>query len=180
MDREPLDNDIRARILANDPSALELIWTEYSSDLLGYLVALHGSRHDAEDTLQDVFVTIAHKRAYVAATRYLKPYLFRLARNTALNRIKKETRGREKSRQASDWLEPEATQDTAGTERSNELAAALDSLPEKQRAVLVLKFFRNKTLREIGEMLDLSGNTVASCMRYGLEKLRICIREVPT
>lgn len=176
MEKDSPENEIRARIQANDPSALDLIWAEYSSDLFGYLVALHGSRHDAEDTLQDVFVTIAVKRTLVAKARHLKSYLFRLARNTALNRIKREGRGREKVQQACDWLvsDPPAP---PGGDRSNHLAAALARLPEKQRAVVVMKFFRDKTLREIGEMLEISGNTAASCLRYGLEKLRVLLQE---
>jgi RNA polymerase sigma-70 factor (ECF subfamily) len=86
---------IKALLVANDPSALEMIWIDYASDLLGYLVTLHGSRHESEDTLQEVFVVIATKRASVASARNLKAYLFRLARNTALNRIKGESRRRE-------------------------------------------------------------------------------------
>jgi hypothetical protein len=58
---------IKATLAANDPSALEMIWNEHASDLLGYLVTLHGSRHEAEDTMQEVFVVIATKRACVAS-----------------------------------------------------------------------------------------------------------------
>ncbi len=76
-----------------------MIWNQYSSDLLGYLVSILCSRHDAEDALQDVFVTIVKKRASVAKARLLKPYLFRLSRNVALNRIKRNKRVR-------DWLVP--------------------------------------------------------------------------
>jgi DNA-directed RNA polymerase specialized sigma24 family protein len=64
----------------DDPSALEMIWERYAPDMLGYLTGLHCSRHDAEDTLQEVFVTIARKRESVAKARFLKPYLFQLAR----------------------------------------------------------------------------------------------------
>jgi len=179
VEQVPTDDRIRALLAANDPSVLDLIWTEYSSDLLGYLVTLHGSRHEAEDTLQDVFVTIATKRAQVATARQLKPYLFRLARNTGLNRIKRDKRRREKQPMACDWLVPDAT-DAGGEVRSCRLAAALAELPEKQRAVVVMKFFRDKTLREIGDMLNISGNTAASCLRYGMEKLRLLVREEST
>jgi len=171
-----IEKQIKASLAANDPSALDLIWNEYASDLLGYLVTLHGSRHEAEDTLQEVFVAIATKRAYVAAARNLKAYLFRLARNAALNRIKREGRRREKLHHAADWLEVTASE-TDGDDRSGLLAAALAQLPEKQRTVVVLKFFRDRTLSEIGDMLQISGNTAASRLRYGMEKLKALLRE---
>ncbi|MDA1316306.1 MAG: RNA polymerase sigma factor [Acidobacteria bacterium] len=176
MEDDNNEKRIKASLAANDISALDLIWNEYASDLLGYLVTIHGSRHVAEDTLQEVFVTIASKRAYVAAARNLKAYLFRLARNTALNRIKREARRREKLHQAANWLEIEAS-DAGGEDRSGLLAAALAQLPEKQRTVVVLKFFRDKTLGEIGDMLRISGNTAASRLRYGMEKLKHLLTE---
>ena len=171
MDPECVANEIRSRLAANDPVALEIIWAEYASDLLGYLAAIHCSRNDAEDTLQEVFVTIARKRTSVAGARLLKPYLFQLARNVALNRLKRDKRIRDRRECASDWLVPvePAPPDELQIEK---LVAGLAELPEKQRSVLVLKFYRDKTLREIGELLDISENTAASCFRYGIEKLR--------
>ena len=98
MDRETADGEIRERLAADDASALGMIWDLYSSDLLGYLVSILCSRHDAEDVLQELFGTIARKRAAVARVRLLKPYLFRSARNAALNYIKRSKRMRERTR----------------------------------------------------------------------------------
>jgi len=70
-----------------------------------------------------------------------------------------------------DWLVPvEPAQPDEHEIRT--LVAGLAELPEKQRSVLVLKFYRDKTLREIGALLGISENTAASCFRYGIEKLR--------
>jgi len=171
LDQETVAKEIQSRLAANDPTALEMIWSEYASDLLGYLAVLHFSRSDAEDTLQEVFVTIARKRTSVAGARLLKPYLFQLARNVALNRIKRNRRIRSRAECMSDWI-VQVEPDPPEEHRIQELAAGLAGLPEKQRSVLVLKFYRDKTLREIGALLGISENTAASCFRYGIEKLR--------
>jgi DNA-directed RNA polymerase specialized sigma24 family protein len=71
----------------------------------------------------------------------------------------------------SDWLVP-VGQTPPDENRIQTLVAGLTELPEKQRSVLVLKFYRDKTLREIGALLGISENTAASCFRYGIEKLR--------
>ena len=171
LDPEDIASEIQSRLAANDPAALEMIWLEYASDLLGYLAGLHCSRSDAEDTLQEVFVTIAGKRASVARARLLKPYLFQLARNVALNRLKRDKRIRDRAEGICDWLIPvEPVRPDEHEIRT--LVAGLAELPEKQRSVLVLKFYRDKTLREIGALLGISENTAASCFRYGIEKLR--------
>ena len=174
MDTETVANEIQSRLFADDPLALEMIWTEYAADLLGYLASMHGSRSEAEDTLQEVFVTIAKKRASVAAARLLKPYLFRLARNTALNRAKRNRRIQDHMDAVIDWLVP-IDPNPQDEEQSRKLAAALAALPGKQRAVLVLKFYRDKTLSEIGQLLGISENTAASRFRYGMEKLRVMV-----
>jgi RNA polymerase sigma-70 factor, ECF subfamily len=176
LDPEDVAHEIQSRLAADDPIALEMIWESYAPDLLGYLAGLHCSRLDAEDTLQEVFVTIAKKRAFVAKARLLKPYLFQLARNVALNRIKQNKRRENHTQALSDWLVP-VEPDSQSELRSRELAVALERLPEKQRIVLVLKFYREKTLYEIGELMGISENTAASCLRYGMEKLREMMME---
>lgn len=170
------DNEIRARLAADDATALDMIWTAYASDMLGYLVGMLCSRHDAEDALQEVFVTVSRKRSTVARARHLKSYLFRLARNVALNRIKKSRRRREREEKATEWLILDSGSEQ-GDERTRELERALAALPEKQRSVTVLKFYRNKTFREIAEMLDISENTAASRYRYAMAKLKDYMQE---
>jgi len=177
LNKKSADNDIQKLLDEDDSSALDMIWNHYASDLLGYLVNLLCSRHDAEDALQETFVTIARKRSSVAKARRLKPYLFRLSRNVALNQIKKSTRRKERETQEMAWLIPN-TDSEQSAERTLRLEAALASLPEKQRAVLVLKFYRDKTFREIGEILGVSENTAGSRYRYGMEKLRYNLQEL--
>ena len=176
MKQESADGDICARLAMDDPSALETIWDCYAADLLGYLTALLCSRHEAEDALQDVFVAIACKRQAVAKARCLKAYLFRLARNTGLNRLKRTRHMQRQAVESSCWLAPE--QDGACDEQtSRKLASALAALPEKQRVVLVLKLFRGKTFREIGQRMGTSENTAASRYRYAVAALRTLIRK---
>lgn len=178
MDRETADNEIKARLAANDLSALDMIWDQYAADLLGYLAGILCSRHEAEDALQDVFVTIAGKRTSVAEARLLGPYLFRLSRNVALNRIKKNRRMRAREHEATHWLILDADATDEGPDgRLDQVEAALAKLPEMQRSVIVLKFYQDKTFQEIGTMLSISEHTAASRYRYGMDKIRAFLQE---
>lgn len=171
MSNDDIDNEIRSLLAVNNPEALDMIWKTYASDLLGYLVSILCSRHDAEDALQDVFVTVAQNRAYVAKARKFKAYLFQIGRNVALNRIKKSRRRLEREVKASEWLACDAG-DEESVRDTGHVQSALETLPEKQRSVIVLKFFRQKTFQEIGEMLGISENTAGSRYRYGMARLK--------
>ena len=54
---------------------------------------------------------------------------------------------------------------------------ALAALPREQREVIVLKIWNGLTFEAIGRLFDVSPNTVAGRYRYGLNKLRACLRE---
>ena len=176
MERLASDNEIQTRLAANDSTAVEMLWESYAADLLGYLVSMLRSQADAEDVLQEVFVTIVQKRDAVAQARFLKPYLFRMARNAALNGIKHNARA-QKHFQESAWLVLDEAAGATLDGREGELPAALEALPEEQRTVIVLKHYREKTFMEIGECLGISEHTAGSRYRYGMEKLRNLIQE---
>lgn len=171
-----IEKQILDLLAANDSSALEMIWNQYSNDLLAYLIGIMCSRFDAEDALQEVFVIIARKRQQVAKAKRLKPYLFKMAHNTAVNRIKQNTHRRDQLEKKADWLvfTPE---DGTRDDRSVVVATALEKLPEKQRVILTLKFFQEKTFLEISDALGISENTAASRYRYGLSKLKKLMEE---
>ena len=70
------------------------------------------------------------------------------------------------------WFE--GTPEESAAERA--AMRCLADLPVPQREVIVLKLWHDYTFEEIGELLAVSPNTVAGRYRYGLEKLRICLR----
>ena len=178
MENNTTEREILDRLAANDPSALEMIWNLYSHDLLGYLMGIFCFRPEAEDTLQDVFIGIARKPSLVAKAKQLKPYLFRLARNTAFNRLAKNKRQRKGAEAMSSWLEVDTDrEEQLQPGETEQLESALAELPEGQRSVIVLKFFRHMTFQEISQMLEISQNTAASRYRYGMEKLKTLLKE---
>ena len=165
------DRDILERLEGGDPQALEMIWERHSGDLLVYLMSILCSHADAEDILQEVVVSIAQKHTAVARSDALRPYLFRMARNHALNFLKKRRRKNVPLADADRWL-VEQEEDGTDEELAAQVTAALTALPEEQRSVIVLKAYQGRTFREIAEALEISENTAASRWRYGMEKLR--------
>jgi RNA polymerase sigma-70 factor (ECF subfamily) len=175
LDRHSADEQIRTALGRDDPAAVELIWDRYAGDLLALLQAVLGSKCDAEDVLQTVFVRMVRQRRHLATARRLDAYVCQIARHEAARFLKR--RRKQRAEPATEpWLVAAET-DTAGREDVEKVQAALARLPAVQREVVVLKIYRDKTFAEIGRLLALSQNTVASRYRYALEKLRALLRE---
>ena len=172
MDKHSADAFIHTALIRDDPAVIELIWDRYAHDLLAFLSAVLGSRHEAEDVLQTLFVKIVRQRRALAGARRLDAYLFRMARNEATTYM----RGRRRVRAPQPWLAFEE----AGEQRydlAEQVQVALSRLPESQREVVVLKMYRDKTFQEIGRLLGISLNTAASRYRYGIERLRSLLKD---
>jgi RNA polymerase sigma-70 factor (ECF subfamily) len=171
LDENRSDNILRAALGRNDPAAVELMWSRYASDLLGFLQGVLCSRHDAEDALQTVFVRIVRKRHRLARARCLDAYVYRIARNEAYRLISRHKRERKAQETNEAWLIlNESNREPDGL--AEQLQAALVQLPQPQREVIVMKIYRQKTFSEISRLLGISQNTVASRYRYGIEKLQ--------
>ncbi len=176
MGKRSVDDAIREALRANDPAAVELLWRRYADDLLAYLAATLRSRDDAEDVLQAVFVRMVRKRHKLAKARRLDPYVYRIARNEAISHVRHRSRARDDGAIASPWLAA-SNAEHGRTELVDLIENALGRLPDSQRQVVVLKVYRGKTLREIGNLLGISLNTAASRYRYAMEKLRALLKE---
>jgi RNA polymerase sigma-70 factor, ECF subfamily len=168
------DDSIRAALARNDPIVIEWLWDRYAGDLLAILQARLGSRQDAEDVLQTVFMRIVRKRHRLAKARCFDSYIFRMARNEAAGHARKRRRT---ERNVPDtwvvWVDDGHEQ----RDRVDQLQNALAQLPAKQREIVVLKIFRERTFAEIAQMLGISLNTAASRYRYAIEKLQKLMKE---
>ena len=133
---------------------------------------------DAEDVVQEAFVRFwrSRERAQDRAA-----YLFACVRNCARDRRRGEARrAKRESAAAVPEAEPAFDAPLEQAERAAAVEAALSSLPEEQREVLVMKIWGGLTFAQIGEALAVASNTAASRYRYALDKLREQLAEEPT
>lgn len=99
-------------------------------------------------------------------------YCVRSFRNHALNHRRSLWRRVTREFESSRWFE--RASDESPTERA--AMRCLGELPVPQREVIVLKLWHEYTFEEIGELLEVSPHTAAGRYRYGLEKLRACMK----
>ncbi|MDZ4401456.1 RNA polymerase sigma factor [Prosthecobacter sp.] len=128
----------------------------------------------AQDVVQGLFLKLARDADAITSAQSERAMIFTLVRNLALDALRRRsTREKALDRWAEElpeWFEPHA--DAPTEDQRLLLTAALAALPEDQRSVIHLHLWEELSFREIGELLDLRTQTIASRYRYGLEKLR--------
>ncbi|MGH3248075.1 MAG: RNA polymerase sigma factor, partial [Trebonia sp.] len=82
------DSEIVASIVAGDPEGLAAAYDSYAGDLFGYCQSLLQDPNDAADAVQDTFVIAVSKLARLRDPERLRAWLFAVARNECLHRLK--------------------------------------------------------------------------------------------
>ena len=141
-----------------------------AAELLLYGRALGLGHGEAEDVLQETFIALL---ALEQVPENPLHYCIRGFRNRALNYKRGLLRRLARELESKRWFERGAGESPA--ERA--AMRCLEKLPPEQREVIVLKIWHEHPFEELGELLQLSPNTVAGRYRYGMEKLRACLNE---
>ena len=150
------DSELVASIVAGDPEGLAAAYDKYAGDLYGYCRSLLHEPDDAADAVQDTFVIAASKLAGLREPERLRSWLFAVARNECLRRLK--------SRHAATPLQdaPEPTDDSAdvgvAAERAETVAllrAAVAGLNDGERDV-INQLWHGLEVPEVADVLGVS------------------------
>jgi len=164
--------------LAHDPSALEVLYDRYAGLVYGLALAALRNAEDAQDLTQEIFLALYRQSgSYDPARGALGGLLTAMTRTRAIDRLR--ARGRkvrllQDHHRASLPTSPpfNPLEQISMVQCTDRVRAALDLLPETQRRVLEMAYYRGLTQSEIAADLDASLGTVKSWARRGLLTLR--------
>jgi RNA polymerase sigma-70 factor, ECF subfamily len=187
--RYALDQDVRLMLEVRDDSAaaFEELVSRYQARLLTVLHHLVGSREQAEDLTQEVFLRVYRARKdYVPGAKF-STWLYTIANHVAANALRSRSRRPEMTIQARDsgpmgarpldrmllassGQMPARQLDKA--EMRQIVGMAIESLNERQRMAVLLSKFEDMSYAEIAEVMELSPQAIKSLLSRARDNLR--------
>lgn len=177
-------SSLHERLVARDERALAELIELIAPWLLGIAQGLLQDAHEAEEVVQESFATVWNKIGQVPAdSRGLLPWVLRVTRNRAIDRLRSRRRRlRKAARFAAHAIEGEpfaeleephdARVPGGGWHVHQAIHAALEALPPEQRTVVWLAYFQGLTQSAIAERLGIPVGTVKTRLRLAFDKLR--------
>jgi RNA polymerase sigma-70 factor (ECF subfamily) len=169
-----------ARLRRGDPDAFDTLLARYQNRLYRYLLRLTANPAAAEDLFQETWLKVITRIHRYDERRPFEPWLFSVARNLAIDHLRKTTpesldepTGSGESRGAHlGSEEPGTLQRLLDHERRFLLERRLGELPALYREALALRFEEEMSFEEIAEVLAAPLSTVKSRVQRALAMLR--------
>jgi RNA polymerase sigma-70 factor (ECF subfamily) len=180
----PPDAELVHRLRQGDERALEVVFRSHFAGMASFVQRFVHSPDVAEELVQDIFLKLWTKRDQLAEIETLKTYLYRAARNQALNHLRRMKLERRWQEEHADEAEPAVSFTAVENATEQELAAAVQAavarLPPRCREVFLLSRDGGLTYAEIAKALDISVKTVETQMGRALKSLRLALERYRT
>ena len=158
------DRSLIMRAKAGDEQAFEELMRQFERPILGLCTRLLGAGGEAEEAAQDVFFRFYQKLDDFDEERAVEPWLFRIAWNACRDRLRR----RRPSVELTDNVATVAAQGLLIAE----LRDAIERLPDKERAALLLREVEGLETEEVAQRLGISAGTVRSRISTARARLR--------
>ena len=176
------DAELMMRVRDGDETSFALLLDRHRNPVVHFLYRMVPNQAVAEELGQEVFLRVYRSRATYEPTAKFTTWLFRIATHVALNRIRdsKKEKGQEsldeatadgRERQVSDHR-PSVEQELVRQVRMREIRAAVDQLPAKQRAAVLMHKFEGLDYQQIAGVLECSESALKSLLFRAYESLR--------
>jgi RNA polymerase sigma-70 factor (ECF subfamily) len=170
------------RIPAGDRAALQTVYRLTSAKLFGVALRILGERSEAEDVLQEVYLTIWRKAGdFDGARASPRTWLIAIARNRAIDRLRAGGRARrmEPIDAAADVADtaPDASRMLEDSQDATKLEGCHGTLAAHERAALRGAFFDGNTYEDLAQRMKVPLGTMKSWIRRAMIKLKACLEQ---
>ena len=180
------DKDLVTNYLKGDNSSFEFLLNRHKNKVFSYIISKVKNRDLAEDIFQDTFVKVINslqKGRYNEEGKFL-PWMMRIAHNLIIDYFRRSNKMKN-IRSTDDFNIFDILNDGARSQEEDmirkrihvDLKLLIDLLPLEQRDVIKLRYFEDKSFKEIASLTNVSINTALGRMRYALINLRSLSQE---
>jgi RNA polymerase sigma-70 factor (ECF subfamily) len=172
-----------AAAAGGDRNALQTIYRLTSAKLFAVCVRILGERSEAEDVLQEVFMTVWRRAAsFDPALSSPMTWLIAIARNRAIDHVRARGQNRRMEPIEDDAAEladnrPAADATLQDAQDQAALHRCLDGLASREQAALRGAFFDGNTYEELAERMGMPLGTMKSLIRRAMIKLKACLQQ---
>ena len=171
---------VMASVAGGDRGAFRILYQRTSAKLYGICLRLLGSEAEAQEVLQDAFVTVWRSAAqFDPAKASAITWLSVVARNKAIDRLRQRRPAGEDIDAAAEVPDdsPLATAVIEQEDDARRLAHCLEQLEDRSRAMIRAAFFDGASYPELAEREGVPLGTMKSWIRRGLLRLRGCLEQ---
>lgn len=177
---EPTDQDLLAGIEAGSDLAFDRLMRRYRRLVFHVAYGFTGDRESAMDVVQETFLKVHTRLPGFRGEGQLRNWIVRIAANEAMNWNRSSSRFEMKALDESVLLRPDVREESdpvmrATTERA--LTRSLAALAPRHRLAIVMRYFGERSTREIAAALECSEGTARNVLFRGLAKLRTLMTE---
>ena len=180
---ERSDEELLAAYLRGDEEAFSILVDRYLKVVYSFVVRFVGDEHDAEDIVQETFLKAwKSAKSYNESTSKFKTWVLRIARNSAIDHLRKRKQVPFSAFDTDEGLNmlaetvpdtaPLPDEEFAKAQDAESLNKAMQSLNPEAREILLLHYTSGLTFLEIGELLGQPQNTVKSRHHRAVLSLR--------
>lgn len=158
-------------IIGTDTPDLRKIYETQLESLIALAQLLVGDRGLAEELVQDSFARILERPPRLRDAEALEPYVRSAVLNASRSKLRRLALERKRA-------EPSPASSTDITP-DHELREALLELPIRQRQCVALRFYEDRTVDDIANLLDIGSGSVKTHLHRGLKRLEELLEEKP-
>ena len=168
------------KVLEGNAEAFASLVERYSRPIFALVVRIVGQREEAEELTQDIFVKAYTKLSSFGGRSAFSTWLYRIATNETLNRLRRIRRENAISLDAvGEYLAGKVDEDPYfdGNALQRELHKAIQKLPEKQRLVFNMRYFDEMKYEDIAEITGTSVGALKASYHHAYTKIKEALED---
>lgn len=172
-DLKPAEQTLVARLHAGDKTVIADLYDAYSATLYGVVTKILRDEEEANDVLQEAFVSIwKYGKSFDAGRSSLFTWMLNIARNKAIDKLRAKKRKGEIQNVGDNVYLFETGNSTEHNTDTIGLTEMVDELDEEKRVLIDMAYFGGYTQQELAEKLEVPLGTVKTRMRAAMKELR--------